>query len=241
MVKQNDEKISIKDIDLAVVDHTIQQAVVGIEGEELLVIKSPVEYAKADDLNKLVKSRIKSLTEDRLELTRPLDQAKEKIMAKYRPVMDRLEKFKVFLENGMRKYLKDQKDREDAEKRRAEAEAKKREEVRKATLQKKADIAQANGDIEKAEELRQQAEEVYIPPAVVVSRIPQLEGQSTSEKWSAVVVDIKALARAVADGVIPETYIKADLVVLNKVAQANKGKMPIPGVRFESNTIFTNR
>lgn len=65
-----------------------------------------------------------------------------------------------------------------------------------------------------------------------VAEAPQkLDGISTREYWSAEVVDLKALCKAVASGACPAEYIEANMKVLNGVMRSTKGQMQIPGVR----------
>jgi hypothetical protein len=75
------------------------------------------------------------------------------------------------------------------------------------------------------------------PPA-----LPKTAGVFASGRWGVKeedILDIKALARAVADGVVPKEYIKANLTLLSTVASTARGTFNVPGVRakFRKHTV----
>ena len=102
------------------------------------------------------------------------------------------------------------------------------ENERRATLQKKAD--------EKFEKAAARAEATGKPMTaapVVVAHVSAPEGVSYTERWSANVVDMVALCRAVADGKAPAEYVLPNLPALNAIARTSKDKLAIPGVVAE--------
>lgn len=108
------------------------------------------------------------------------------------------------------------------------------ENARRAVMQAKAD--------EKFQKAADRAEVTGKPltqaPVIVPKVAAPVNGGSFSILWSAEVYDIQALARAVADGTVPEAYLTANQVALNKVASALKAEdIKIPGVRGVSRTI----
>ncbi len=72
---------------------------------------------------------------------------------------------------------------------------------------------------------------VYVPPPIAAPTYEPVKGLGITRRWGAEVTDIKKLCRAVADGVVPETYVLPNQVALNQRAQADKQAMMIPGVR----------
>lgn len=71
------------------------------------------------------------------------------------------------------------------------------------------------------------------PVVVVKTFMPKMEGVTYRDNWKAhPVVDVKALARAVADGLVPATYLIPNLTALNQTAKATQGTQAVPGVRF---------
>jgi len=118
----------------------------------------------------------------------------------------------------------------------------KEEEDRLAAIEKKkaeerqlADaIAAAEcGDIEESEMILN--EPTPAPQVIVKKDVPKIQGGPTfSTRWSAEVVDIVALCRAIADGKASKELVLPNMVALNKLATALKSTMNIPGVRAVS-------
>lgn len=83
---------------------------------------------------------------------------------------------------------------------------------------------------EQASELIEQA--AMVPAqAVAVPPAPKLEGSSIREVWSAEVVDLMELVRAVVAGKVPLAAVEPNMKVLNAQAKSLKGQMDYPGVR----------
>ena len=125
-----------------------------------------------------------------------------------------------------------------------EAEARAEEE----RLLEAAAAAEKAGNTEKAEELTAQAIEtteraqqetsfvasapLATAPVKVQKGVPKIVGGPVfREVWSAEVMDIKALCRAVGAGTVSSEYVTANMPVLNRMATALKGTMSVPGVR----------
>lgn len=67
----------------------------------------------------------------------------------------------------------------------------------------------------------------------VARTIPKVQGITYRDAWKAHdVVDTKALAAAVAAGIVPAIFLTANMTALNKFASATKGTENIPGVKF---------
>jgi hypothetical protein len=62
----------------------------------------------------------------------------------------------------------------------------------------------------------------------------RLTGVAFVKTWSAEVVDLKALCRAIADGKAPENLVAADMKVLGQLARALKSAFNVPGCRAVS-------
>lgn len=119
----------------------------------------------------------------------------------------------------------------------AEAERKRREEeaaaIRKAEEEAalNAAIAAGDDDIAPLPPVEAYIEPApYIPPPVAAPTYEAVKGLGITRRWGAEVVDIKKLCRAVADGVVPESYVLPNMPALNSRAQADKQSL-IPGVR----------
>lgn len=71
----------------------------------------------------------------------------------------------------------------------------------------------------------------YVPPPIAAPTYEPVKGLGITRRWGAEVTDIKKLCRAVADGVVPETYVLPNQVALNQRAAADKQSLLIPGVK----------
>lgn len=64
--------------------------------------------------------------------------------------------------------------------------------------------------------------------------LPKVEGVSHRKLYKAKVVNLRELARAVADGAVPESYIEPGQTVLNGVARSLKEAFNVPGCVLET-------
>lgn len=91
-------------------------------------------------------------------------------------------------------------------------------------------IAEERRRFKEQEKLNAKAEKKgEIAPVIEVTAKPN--GISMSETWSAEVEDIIALAKAVASGKVPSSYILPNESLLNQQARSLKGELRIPGVK----------
>ena len=74
-------------------------------------------------------------------------------------------------------------------------------------------------------------EEIYVPPVVLPSAAPKVSGISMRETWSAQVVDLMTLVKAVAAGIAPIQCLQANTVFLGQQARSMKSALSYPGVR----------
>ena len=65
-----------------------------------------------------------------------------------------------------------------------------------------------------------------------VTVMPKVRGTTMREVWRAVVVD---------PAQVPREYMVVNEPLLQKLAQATKGAVPIPGVRFEKTFVNATR
>lgn len=117
---------------------------------------------------------------------------------------------------------------EDAEKARLEQE---RKEAEERQLQE-AIAAEAAGDTKVAEAILEAPvyvpEPEFVPAPVVPKAVPKISGVSYRTVWSCEVVNVD---------LIPRKYLVPDMVMLNKIASAEKDKMNIPGVKPTSRRV----
>lgn len=185
-------------------------------------------YVGSADLLTQIKSKQKELDELRRSMTRPLDDAKARIMNLFRPAAERLGQAEDVLKGAMIGFTREQ------ERIRQEAERIAREAAEKEAerLRRQAERARAKGKEERAEDLEEQAEEVPVP--IVPSQVPAAPGVAFRTTWRAEVHDPKALVIAVAEGHHPLTLLQPNMVALNGLARSLKKELKIPGVRAVS-------
>lgn len=122
--------------------------------------------------------------------------------------------------------------------RKAEEEARILEEEQR--LQLAAEAEEAGAPEETVQEILEMPT-VMVPVPVVRPTFQRAPGVSTSQRWKAQVVDIRALCRAVADGRASTELVQPNLVALNNMARAMKQTMNIPGVKAVPETTVAVR
>lgn len=188
-------------------------------------IDSPEMYQAAGDELKHIKAKAKELDETRKSLTKPIDEAKARIMDFFRQPLDFLSKAESIIKGSMLTYQNEQ------ERIRREEEARRQEIARKEQerLQKRAEKAAEKGQTEKAEALLETAN--AIPTPIVAPAMQKVSGIATKTTWKAEVVDKMALIKAVAAGQVPLSVLEVNQTVLNKMAVALKEELSYPGVK----------
>lgn len=229
---------------------------------ESLVVDSPEMYQLAAGELQAIVAKKKKIEDLRLSITRPMDEAKKRVMDLFRGPIAALERAQDKIEGAMLAFKRAEDHRVAAE--RAEAERKAREEREEAERARKlaeqeaeralqeAAAAAAQGDIATAAaaELRaSQASEAAVaaevtlelseiaPSAPVETSRAKASGIGGRENWKAEVTDLRALV--IAAGKAAEAgddtllgYLMADTQALGGVARALKKQARVPGVRF---------
>lgn len=119
----------------------------------------------------------------------------------------------------------------------AEAEAKAREEAKAAEEERRLQQAielEQSGDKEAAKQVLEApvvVPEVYVPPVILATTTPKVEGLSKRQVWKCDVTDLMTLVKAVAAGQVPLAAIEANTVFLGQQARSLKSEMKYPGVK----------
>ncbi len=192
---------------------------------QALVVTTEKEYEDAGVFIVDLKTYKKNLEKERKDLTSPLDTAKKKIMAKFKPHIDNIERAIAQVNGKMTTYFSEQEKKRLAEQAKAEEKARKERE----RLQKRADTAEKNGNIEKSEALREASTNVVKTP--VESQKKQTSQTTMVETWEAEIYDKLSLIEAVAKGEQSMELLEVNRPALNQIARAQKDTMKIPGVR----------
>lgn len=208
----------------------ISQAQTAYERATALIVSDQPQYNEAGDFIAELKSYKKKLDAERHDITDPLDVAKKKILAKFKPHIEAIDAAISSINTKMVNFFRAQ------EKIRIEAEAKAAEKARKEQekLQKRAEKAADKGQDEKADGLNQQASMVTAAP-VEPTATKQTASTTMVTTYKALVFDKLALIEAVAKGDESMELLEVNQVALNKMATAQKESMKIAGVKVISN------
>ncbi len=192
---------------------------------EAFTITTLEQYSASGDVLKRIKAQQRELTDLRMSLTRPLDDAKSRTMALFKPAGDRLARAEQTIKGAMLNFSREQERKRAA----SEAEARELAEKERQRLQRLAEAARERGADEKAETFEERAASVPVP--IVAAEKPAVAGVATRTTWHAEVVDKLELVKAVADGRAPLSALEPNMVLLNQQARSLKGELAIPGVR----------
>ena len=229
------------------------KAQAALDGATDFVIDSQTMFELASDDLKGIKALQKEVEEKRTSITRPLNQAVKAVNDLFRLPKEYLDKAEATLKRAMVTWTTEQ-ERIAAEARaKAEAEARaererlaaiEREHAEAAArAQAEAAAAAAAGDAEAAARAQAEAEALQAQAAAaaltaqVVTVVPEVEAQakvagiSGRVSYSAEVIDLLELVKAVAAGKAPIECVLADAKFLNAQARAfKKAGQLFPGV-----------
>jgi len=215
--------IDVPVINTAKADEAVKEAALCLSDVKTIAIRNPEQLKNAGDVSNKIKTRIKELNAERLELTRPLDEVKAKIMDKYRPAVEQLTQAQRLIDGVISDYLAEQRRIQQEQQRKAEEEARKERERAEAKAKEWA----AKGNEKKAEEWLDKSEAVIAP--VIQAPDTKAAGISTREDWDFEITDAN---------LIPRDYLIPDDKAIRAVVKATKGKKEIPGVKIITKTII---
>ena len=112
-------------------------------------------------------------------------------------------------------------------------EAEEQAEIQRKALEAEAEKLIDKGDVKAAETLIKASENVEVAPKIAYSSTLKVKGQALKSTWSAEVIDLKALVKAVAEGKAPITFLMANQTALNQQAKASMDSIAYPGVKFK--------
>lgn len=187
----------------------------------------------------------KGLTTKRASFLDPLKEAIAIVSSRYATFAQE-EKRKAEAERRRRELEEQERERArlkaEADARAAEA-ARLVEEAMQATSRDEALALEEQAAAAKveAEEIRHEAATVQAPVLPLAPTVTPPKGVSVRSNWKHEVTDIRALVKAVAEGSVPINAIAANDTYLGQRARADKGTVPIPGVRFYDAGSVANR
>jgi len=150
-------------------------------------------------------------------------------MKKYTTPLEAAEKA---IKCDMQRYVTEQEEKESKERERAQREAEEKERKRIADLEAKEQKARESGDEAKAEKLAAKKEDVSYAPKTVAPKVNKVDGLSFKEVWTADVTDMRALIKAVADGIAPIAILEVNKSNLSRHAKLVQNTQDIPGVKI---------
>ena len=219
-------QVEVKPIDLSSAKEEKESAEVMLREVGGIVICDQESYNFGAEILQKIKGRLKWLEDTRKTLKEPILLAGRQIDDFFRIPIATYGRAEAQVKVLMIAY-----GQQEEEKRRKEEEKLRREaEKKRVELEAKAEKAREEGKEDKAEKYEEKANNVIEP--VLAPTIEKLKGISYKELWRAEVVDFEKL---------PNAYKLPDMPKLNKIAQATKGLVEIPGVKFRSERILTSR
>lgn len=204
----------------------ISSAIQALNQAAALIVSNQEEYDLAGSFIAQLKKRKSTLEKERKEITGPIDDAKKAVMSKFAPHIDNLDRAIQAINQKMIAHYRAE------EKKRLEAEAAAAEKARREQekLQKRAEAAAAKGQVEKAAALQESASNVIAAP--VMAGVNKQTAETTIVRtWHADVYDKFSLIKAVAAGEASMSLLDANMPALNKMAQASRELLNIPGVK----------
>lgn len=194
----------------------------------VLTVSNGEEYIVGAELHREIAERRRELDATRLGITRPMDEAKSRIMELFRPTMDQVKA----AEDAVKKELITYSDRIERE---ARAEAERIEREAREAREKAEQEAAALRDEGKESEARALEYEALTapPPAMAAATVarPVVAGSVVSGTWKAEVTDKMALIKFIAEGKAPADWVDVNMPRLNAEAKSKREAMAVPGVR----------
>lgn len=215
-------------------EHALETKALDIASQaKLLVVRDPLTFQKAGDILRLIKAMSSEVTSFFEPLKKKAHEAHKALTTAEKEKLAPLVEAETHLKRGMATFQEEEERRRREEERRLQEEANRRAEEDRLALAIEAEKA---GDKESAEELLAAPVEA---PIVVVKPAASVAGVSFRDNWKAQVNDVRALARAVADGTVPAMAILPNQSFLDNQARATKGQLTYAGVRFYSEKVVS--
>lgn len=227
-----------------------------------LLVRSPHEYEQVSGFLSQIKTKFNEIEGHRKYLKEPFLEGGKRVDEFFRAPLQFLKEAETTAKQKLLGYEDEQRLIAAEEQRKLEAKARKEREALEAKarkereeadakareLERQAAEARAAGDLAesvkmlnqaskivekseaKAEAIQSKAEQVIAPK--VEAYIPPVVGQFSKTVWKARVVDANSL---------PREYTLPNQAMLDKMAAATKGQVPIQGVEFYSEQVMAAR
>lgn len=194
-------------------------------------VEDNYSHGQVGDVIKQVKQIEKAIEDERKALVGPLNATVKRINAMFKPMKDQCAETIALGKKKLKTYAIEQARIAEEKRKAAEEEQRKREEAAIAAAVK----AEQQGNQEAAETII----DTTAAKAVKIDKTPQIAPSrgntatvSTTRRWCAEVMDIKALCAAIAAGRMPEDTITVNKRSLNEMAQIVRKEMTEDGIRY---------
>jgi hypothetical protein len=212
-----------------------------------LIINSTGAYSTAGEIMLSLKDTEKKIKDYWKDPKEKSHQAHKAITEKENQMLKPVQTWIKTLNGKISNYLTDQENKRKEEQKKLDEQRRKEEQAEKEKLEKKAKKAELKGDIEKSEHLKEMAQSVYVPPAIVESQVENkmsLDSGTvlTKEDIDIDIIDALQVIKGIASGQLPigiisinesklKQYIKSfnlvdvpGCIILKKVSAQFRGK-----------------
>lgn len=170
-----------------------------------------------------------------METKRKADQARKALVDELNRTEAPLVEAEGVIKATLLAFEQDQERLRQAEERRLQAAA--QAEAERVTLEAAAALereATATGDAAMLAEAQDILAQPIEAPVVSVGKLmPKVQGITYRDQWKAhPEIDVCKLAKAVADGLVPATFLTPNLTAINQYARATQGAAAVPGIKF---------
>lgn len=203
-----------------------------------IMVSNPDEFIYAGNFLKDLKSAQKKVTEFFKGMKSDAHKAWRAICDKEKSILDPIANAERTVKQKMLTFQREEERKRREEERRLQAEAEARAERERQRLLKQAEKLKTP---ELKEQRLQEAEMVEAPVITVQKETPAIKGISTRKIWKAEIVNKKEFLQKALDDENLMSFVEIDLKRLNKVAQATKGEINYPGIRFYQEEIMSSR
>jgi len=203
-----------------------------------IVVQNAQQYSGAAEFLKMVKDAQKKVKEYFEPMKTNAYQAWKEICAKENQMLEPLGKAEAEVKTKMLTFQREEEERRIAEQRRLQAIADEKARKERERLQKEAEKLKTP---ELKEKRMAEAESVIAPVIQVQPETPKIDGISTRSIWKAEVISKIDFVKAAINDQNLLALLEIDLAKLNKIAQATKGQISYPGIRFYEETIMASR
>lgn len=202
-----------------------------------IVVSNQETYKDAGNVTLTLDGLIKKVKAYWKDPKEKAHQAHKAITEKENEMLAPLKNMRNQVQKKISVYLTEQ----DKKKREAQAkldeDRRKKEEAERKKLEARANRAEESGKTDKAEALREQAEDVYVPPAVVESEVEKTTrteaGVISQKKELEVVIENPLeVIKAIAKGEAPVTTVEIKIAKLKQYIKL-AGLTEFPGCRIE--------